>query len=90
MTVQDRPLTPTKEEAATALASLATEDSGGLEIAEALQKLASAFGLNQVSCLFSLLNLSLHFSPSFVLVYFNIELCTQIDYLNIHIQLVIM
>jgi uncharacterized protein (DUF305 family) len=43
----DGPVTPTKEEAATALASLATEDPGGLEIAEALQKLASAFGLSQ-------------------------------------------
>lgn len=50
MTVQEgSPLTPTKEEAATALASLASEDPGGLEIAEALQKLASAFGLSQVS-----------------------------------------
>ena len=50
ITVQQEssPLTPTKEEAATALASLASEDPGGLEIAEALQKLASAFGLNQV------------------------------------------
>ena len=52
VTIQDNPLTPTKEEAATALASLATEDpgttAGGLEIAQALQKLASAFGLTQV------------------------------------------
>lgn len=41
------PLTPTKEEAATALASLSADDHEptGLEIAEALQKLASAFGL---------------------------------------------
>lgn len=40
-------LTPTKEEAATALASLSAEDheATGLEIAEALQKLASAFGI---------------------------------------------
>ena len=52
VTVQDNPLTPTKEEAATALASLASEDpgvsAGGMEIAQALQKLASAFGLTQV------------------------------------------
>ena len=50
LTVQDN--LPNKEEAeeeaATALASLASEDPGGLEIAEALQKLASAFGLAQV------------------------------------------
>lgn len=41
------PLTPTKEEAATALASLSADDHEptGLEIAEALQKLATAFGL---------------------------------------------
>ena len=56
ITVHDSsPLTPTKEEAATALASLASEDPGGLEIAEALQKLASAFGLNQVRLLFEAL-----------------------------------
>ena len=66
---EENPLTPTKEEAATALASLAADEHGshtaahtanvsggeravdiasGLEIAEALQKLASAFGLTQV------------------------------------------
>ncbi len=41
------PLTPTKEEAATALASLSAEDheATGIEIAEALQKLANAFGI---------------------------------------------
>ena len=41
--------TPTKEEAATALASLSAEDheAAGLEIAEALQKLANAFGIVQ-------------------------------------------
>ncbi len=39
--------TPTKEEAATALASLSAEDHAGLEIAEALQKLANAFGIVQ-------------------------------------------
>ena len=41
----ENPLTPTKEEAATALASLSAEDheAAGLEIAEALQKLAKAF-----------------------------------------------
>ena len=46
---KDDPLTPTKEEAATALASLSAEDheATGLEIAEALQKLASAFGIVQ-------------------------------------------
>ena len=68
---EENPLTPTKEEAATALASLAADEHGshaahtgngsgasraaeiasGLEIAEALQKLASAFGLTQVCCL---------------------------------------
>ena len=52
MTLQENPLTPTKQEAANALASLASEDPGigpgGLEIAEALQKLATAFGLTQV------------------------------------------
>ena len=52
VTLQESPLTPTKEEAATALASLASEDpgmtAGGMEIAQALQKLASAFGLTQV------------------------------------------
>ena len=39
----------TKEEAATALASLSAEDheTAGLEIAEALQKLANAFGIGQ-------------------------------------------
>jgi len=44
--VNDKTLS-TKEEAATALASLATEDheATGIEIAEALQKLASAFGI---------------------------------------------
>lgn len=51
VSLQDNnPLTPTKEEAATALASLASEDplsTGGMEIAEALQKLATAFGLTQ-------------------------------------------
>ena len=43
----ENPLTPTKEEAATALASLSAEDheAAGLEIAEALQKLANAFGI---------------------------------------------
>lgn len=43
----DEPLPPTKEEAATALASLSAEDheATGIEIAEALQKLASAFGI---------------------------------------------
>ena len=48
---QDNPLTPTKEEAATALASLSTKDheAAGLEIAEALQKLANAFGIVQGS-----------------------------------------
>ncbi len=54
VTLQENPLTPTKEEAATALASLASEDPGhmtvgGIEIAQALQKLASAFGLTPVS-----------------------------------------
>lgn len=41
----ENPLTPTKEEAATTLASLSAEDheAAGLEIAEALQKLAKAF-----------------------------------------------
>ena len=39
-------VTPTKEEAATALASLSADDH---EIAEALQKLASAFGIAQSS-----------------------------------------
>ena len=52
VTLHESPLTPTKEEAATALASLASEDpsvtAGGIEIAQALQKLASAFGLTQV------------------------------------------
>ena len=45
----ENPLTPTKEEAATALASLSAEDheAAGLEIAEALQKLANAFGIVQ-------------------------------------------
>ena len=38
------PVTPTKEEAATALASLSADDH---EIAEALQKLANAFGIAQ-------------------------------------------
>ena len=38
----ENPLTPAKEEAATALASLSADDH---EIAEALQKLASAFGI---------------------------------------------
>ena len=44
---EENPLTPTKEEAATALASLSAEDheAAGLEIAEALQKLANAFGI---------------------------------------------
>ena len=51
--LQEDPLTPTKEEAATALASLASEGpgcvtTGGLEIAQALQKLATAFGLTHV------------------------------------------
>ena len=43
----ENPLTPTKEEAATALASLSAEDheATGIEIAEALQKLANAFGI---------------------------------------------
>ena len=40
----ETPVTPTKEEAATALASLSADDH---EIAEALQKLANAFGLAQ-------------------------------------------
>lgn len=39
----ENPVTPTKEEAATALASLSADDH---EIAEALQKLASAFGIS--------------------------------------------
>ena len=45
----ENPLTPTKEEAATVLASLSAEDheAAGLEIAEALQKLANAFGIVQ-------------------------------------------
>jgi transposase-like protein len=42
----EAPLTPTKEEAATALASLSADDH---EIAEALQKLANAFGIAQSS-----------------------------------------
>ena len=42
----EAPLTPTKEEAATALASLSANDH---EIAEALQKLANAFGIAQSS-----------------------------------------
>ena len=42
----EAPLTPTKEEAATALASLSADDH---EIAEALQKLANAFGIAQNS-----------------------------------------
>lgn len=42
----EAPVTPTKEEAATALASLSADDH---EIAEALQKLASAFGIAQSS-----------------------------------------
>lgn len=42
------PLTPTKEEAATALASLSEDhEAAGLEIAEALQKLANAIGAVQ-------------------------------------------
>ena len=43
----ENPLTPTKEEAATTLASLSAEDheAAGLEIAEALQKLADAIGI---------------------------------------------
>ena len=42
----ENPITPTKEEAATTLASLSAEDhEAGLEIAEALQKLANAFGI---------------------------------------------
>lgn len=43
----ENPLSPTKEEAATALASLSAEDheATGIEIAEALQKLANAFGI---------------------------------------------
>ena len=41
---EDAPVTPTKEEAATALASLSADDH---EIAEALQKLANAFGITQ-------------------------------------------
>ncbi len=42
------PLTPTKEEAATALASLSEDhEATGLEIAEALQKLANAIGAVQ-------------------------------------------
>lgn len=47
----ENPLTPTKEEAATALASLSAEDreAAGLEIAEALQKLANAFGITAQS-----------------------------------------
>ena len=40
----ENPVTPTKEEAATALASLSANDQ---EIAEALQKLANAFGIAQ-------------------------------------------
>lgn len=78
---EENPLTPTKEEAATTLASLASDDhnthvnteekgqergggegggavdltsASGLEIAEALQKLASAFGLTQVCFDFNL------------------------------------
>ncbi len=44
----DNPLTPTKEEAATALASLSEDhEAAGLEIAEALQKLANAIGAVQ-------------------------------------------
>lgn len=48
-TNNENPLTPTKEEAANALASLSAEDheAAGLEIAEALQKLANAFGIVQ-------------------------------------------
>ena len=42
----ENPVTPTKEEAATALASLSADDH---EIAEALQKLASAFGITTQS-----------------------------------------
>lgn len=42
----ENPVTPTKEEAATALASLSADDH---EIAEALQKLANAFGIAQNS-----------------------------------------
>ena len=42
----DNAVTPTKEEAATALASLSADDH---EIAEALQKLANAFGIAQGS-----------------------------------------
>lgn len=42
----ENPVTPTKEEAATALASLSADDH---EIAEALQKLANAFGIAQSS-----------------------------------------
>ena len=42
----ENPLTPAKEEAATALASLSADDH---EIAEALQKLASAFGITTQS-----------------------------------------
>ena len=52
LNLHDNPPTPTKKEAATALASLASEEHGnvgGMEIAEALQKLASAFGLTQVN-----------------------------------------
>lgn len=41
----ENPLTPTKAEAATALASLSAEDAAGLEVAEALQKLANALGI---------------------------------------------
>ena len=41
---EEAPVTPTKEEAATALASLSADDH---EIAEALQKLANAFGITQ-------------------------------------------
>ena len=41
---EEAPITPTKEEAATALASLSADDH---EIAEALQKLANAFGITQ-------------------------------------------
>ena len=45
-TSAEAPVTPTKEEAATALASLSADDH---EIAEALQKLANAFGIAQNS-----------------------------------------
>ena len=72
---EGNPLTPTKEEAATTLASLAADEHGvnigaregaevmdvpnasGLEIAEALQKLASAFGLTQVPSILRLCQL---------------------------------